>query len=42
MRATRMSALPTHFAVIFDYSSKTFRKEIYPDYKANRTAPLKT
>ena len=30
---------PTHFAVIFDYSSATFRKEIYPDYKANRSAP---
>jgi len=30
---------PTHFAVIFDYSSETFRKEIYPEYKANRPAP---
>jgi len=29
----------THFGVIFDYSSKTFRNEIYPDYKANRDAP---
>ena len=27
---------PTHVAVIFDHSSKTFRNEIYPDYKANR------
>ncbi|TMV58356.1 DNA polymerase I, partial [Thioclava sp. BHET1] len=27
---------PTHAAVIFDYSSKTFRNEIYPEYKANR------
>jgi DNA polymerase-1 len=27
---------PTHAAVIFDYSSKTFRNEIYPQYKANR------
>jgi DNA polymerase I len=26
----------THAAVIFDYSSKTFRNEIYPEYKANR------
>jgi len=25
--------------VIFDYSSKTFRNEIYPDYKANRPPP---
>ena len=28
---------PTHFAVIFDSSRKTFRNEIYPDYKANRS-----
>ena len=27
---------PTHAAVIFDYSSKTFRNDIYPEYKANR------
>ena len=27
---------PTHVAVIFDHSSKTFRNEIYPQYKANR------
>lgn len=31
--------IPTHLAVIFDYSSKTFRKEIFPDYKATRKAP---
>ena len=30
---------PTHFAVIFDASEETFRKKIYPDYKANRGAP---
>ena len=30
---------PTHFAVIFDYSSKTFRNDIYSDYKANRPEP---
>ncbi|MCC5985511.1 MAG: DNA polymerase I [Rhodobacteraceae bacterium] len=30
---------PTHAAVIFDYSSRTFRNEIYPDYKANRPEP---
>lgn len=30
---------PTHFAVIFDHSSKTFRNEIYPEYKANRPEP---
>jgi DNA polymerase I len=27
---------PTHIAVIFDHSSKTFRNDIYPLYKANR------
>ena len=27
---------PTHFAVIFDSARKTFRNDIYSDYKANR------
>ena len=27
---------PTHIAVAFDVSRKTFRTEIFPDYKANR------
>ncbi|MFA7432090.1 MAG: DNA polymerase I [Gemmobacter sp.] len=27
---------PTHVAVVFDYSSKTFRNDIFPEYKANR------
>ncbi|MBD8891507.1 DNA polymerase I [Roseibium litorale] len=30
---------PTHFAVIFDHSSKTFRSDIYPQYKAHRPEP---
>ncbi|PVB61935.1 DNA polymerase I [Labrenzia sp. 011] len=30
---------PTHFAVIFDHSAKTFRNEIYPQYKAQRPDP---
>jgi len=30
---------PTHFAVIFDYSAKSFRSEIYTEYKANRSEP---
>lgn len=38
-RDTSAGVVPTHFAVIFDYSSKTFRNEIYPEYKANREAP---
>lgn len=38
-RNTDVGIVPTHFAVIFDYSSKTFRNELYPEYKANRNAP---
>ncbi len=38
-RDTSVGVTPTHFAVIFDYSSKTFRKDIFPEYKANRSAP---
>lgn len=38
-RNTDVGVVPTHFAVIFDYSSKTFRNALYPEYKANRTAP---
>jgi DNA polymerase I len=30
---------PTHIAVIFDHSSKTFRNDIYPLYKAHRPEP---
>ncbi len=29
----------SHLAVIFDTSRKTFRSDIYPDYKINRQAP---
>ena len=29
----------THLLVIFDASGKTFRNEIYPEYKANRSTP---
>jgi DNA polymerase-1 len=35
----RSSGAATHIAVVFDHSSKTFRNEIYPDYKANRPEP---
>jgi DNA polymerase I len=30
---------PTHLAVIFDHSSKSFRNDFYPDYKAHRPEP---
>ncbi|MBJ3776959.1 DNA polymerase I [Acuticoccus mangrovi] len=30
---------PTHLAIIFDKSEESFRKELYADYKANRSAP---
>src|ERR1700742_3882126 len=36
LRETKASEAPTHFAVIFDASEKTFRNEIYNDYKAHR------
>ncbi|MCL6229061.1 DNA polymerase I [Bartonella bilalgolemii] len=38
-RNTAIGIVPTHIAIIFDYSSNTFRKQIYPQYKANRAAP---
>ncbi len=30
---------PTHLVAIFDHSDKTFRNDLYDQYKANRTAP---
>ncbi|TAM98594.1 MAG: DNA polymerase I [Rhizobiaceae bacterium] len=38
-RDTSVGVTPTHFAVIFDYSAETFRHAMYPEYKANRSAP---
>ncbi|WP_412059115.1 DNA polymerase I [Bartonella sp. DGB2] len=38
-RDTSLGVVPSHFAVIFDHSSDTFRKKLYPSYKANRSAP---
>ena len=38
-RDTEVGITPTHFAVIFDYSAKTFRNELYDQYKANRPPP---
>jgi DNA polymerase I len=34
--ATRSQTAPTHLAVIFDAGSKTFRNDLYAEYKANR------
>ena len=36
LKETRANEKPTHLAVIFDKSSKTFRNDIYPEYKAHR------
>src|SRR5687767_8183418 len=36
LQDSRKSSGPTHLAVIFDASEKTFRNEIYQDYKAHR------
>ena len=36
LRESKVSEAPTHPAVIFDASEKTFRNEIYEDYKAHR------
>ena len=36
---TNKNISPTHLAVIFDSARKTFRNEIYSDYKANRGEP---
>lgn len=36
---TEVGVKPTHFAVIFDASSETFRNEIYDQYKAQRPEP---
>jgi len=30
---------PTHLAIVFDKSENSFRKELYPAYKANRSEP---
>ena len=31
--------MPTHLAIIFDKSENSFRKELYPAYKSNRSEP---
>src|SRR6476620_1907370 len=32
-------AQPQYLAVVYDSKEPSFRKEIYPEYKANRSAP---
>jgi DNA polymerase-1 len=39
MREGVMGVKPTHLAIIFDKSENSFRKALYPAYKANRSAP---
>ncbi len=36
LRETGELSQPTHMAVIFDYSAKSFRNDLYADYKAHR------
>ncbi len=39
LKETNAGHKPTHLAVIFDHSSKSFRNAIYPEYKAHRPEP---
>ena len=39
VRDGAMGVKPTHLAIIFDKSENSFRKELYPEYKANRSEP---
>src|SRR5689334_86467 len=39
MRDMKPDEQPTHLAVVFDKSERTFRTEMYPDYKAHRPGP---
>lgn len=34
-----LGVMPTHLAIIFDKSENSFRKELYPAYKGNRSDP---
>jgi len=36
LNTTRKAEAATHIAVVFDHSAKTFRNDLYADYKANR------
>src|SRR6266702_6249991 len=39
LRDMKPDEKPTHLAVVFDKSEKTFRTDFYPDYKAHRPDP---
>src|SRR6516162_2018053 len=39
LRDMKPEERPTHLAVVFDKSERTFRSEMYAEYKANRTEP---
>jgi DNA polymerase I len=39
LRELKPEERPTHLAVVFDKSERTFRSEMYPEYKANRSEP---
>src|SRR5829696_8847470 len=39
MRDMKPEERPTHLAVVIDKTEQTFRTTMYPDYKANRSAP---
>ncbi len=39
LRDMKPDEKPTHLAVVFDLSERTFRTEMYPDYKAHRPDP---
>ncbi|MGA7490110.1 MAG: DNA polymerase, partial [Xanthobacteraceae bacterium] len=39
MRDMKPEERPTHLAVVFDKSERTFRNEMYAEYKANRSEP---
>ena len=38
LRKLRTDYQPSHIAVVFDTKGKTFRDDLYPQYKANRDA----
>ncbi len=39
MGEAKLKDRPTHIVVLFDHSAKTFRNDIYPEYKAHRPPP---